>query len=79
MDKKNRKPQVDTIRAAELFEKLPAADQAALLSQFDSETAQFLQIAWNPLTRPNLLDRLQALGELSAFQAAENGTSCEAE
>lgn len=79
MDEKNRKPQVDAVGTAELFKNLSAADQAALLSQFDGKTAQFLQIAWNPLTRPNLLDRLQALGELSAFQAAENGTSCEAE
>lgn len=33
MDEKNRKPQVDTAEAAELFEKLPAAEQAAVLQR----------------------------------------------
>lgn len=74
MDEKNRKPQVDTAEAAELFEKLPAVAQTALLSKFDNETAQFLRTAWTLSTRPNLLAHLQELGLLSEFLEAENGT-----
>lgn len=74
MDEKNRKPQVDTAEAAELFKKLPAVAQTALLSEFDNETAQFLRTAWTPSTRPNLLARLQELGLLSEFLEEENGT-----
>lgn len=74
MDEKNRKPQVDTAGAAELFEKLPVVAQTALLSEFDNETAQLLRTAWAPSTRPNLLAHLQELGLLSGFLEAENGT-----
>lgn len=75
MDEKNRKPQVDTAGAARLFEKLPAADQTALLSKFGDETAQLLRAAWTPSTRPDLLARLQELGLLSEFLEAETGTT----
>lgn len=74
MDKKRLKPLSDTTETAELFEKLPAVAQAALLAKFDNETAQFLRTAWTPYTRPNLLAHLQELGLLSEFLEAENGT-----
>lgn len=40
MDKKNRKPQVDTAEAAELFEKLSAAEQAAMIQQMKDLLAE---------------------------------------
>lgn len=74
MDEKNRTPQVDTAGAVELFKKLSAADQAALLAKFGDETVQFLLFAWTKSTRPNLLAHLQELGLLSGFLEAENET-----
>lgn len=35
----------------------------------------FLDMAHNPLSRPTLLARLEKLGLLSAFLAAESGTT----
>lgn len=35
----------------------------------------FLEMAHNPLNRPNFLERLEKLGLLSAFLEAESGTT----
>lgn len=37
--------------------------------------AKFLSMANDPVNRQHLLDRLEQLGLLSAFLAAENGTN----
>ena len=36
---------------------------------------KFMQAVYDPNLRPNLLARLEQLGLLSAFLAAENGTT----
>lgn len=50
----------------------PAIEVAAAL---DEETARFVQMANDPLTRQDLLARLQSLGLLAAFLEAERGTN----
>lgn len=40
----------------------------------EEETKRFLAMANDPAIRPNLLDRLQELGLLSAFLEKETGT-----
>lgn len=41
----------------------------------DEKEAQFLKMANDPKLRASLLERLEQLGLLSAFLAAENGTT----
>jgi UTP:GlnB (protein PII) uridylyltransferase len=45
------------------------------LRELSQNEILFLEIVHNPVIRPNLLDRLQDLGLLSAFLQVENGTN----
>lgn len=68
MDEKNlnRKPLTDTAAVDET----PAATQDSVWN----DTIRFLRIANDPVTRRDLLVRLQELGLLSSFLEEETGT-----
>lgn len=46
-----------------------------ILANLTNNEMRFLEMANNPASRPNLLARLEQLGLLAAFLAAESGTT----